>query len=87
LGMRWTKSAEEAIAKVPFFVRKRVRKKIEAEAEAAAATEVTLDHVHAAKQHFLKKWKKMCRAIVSSIASVQAVVPIESSTKTTFLKG
>lgn len=58
MGMRWTKSAEEAIAKVPFFVRKRVRKKIEAEAEAAAATEVTLDHVHAAKQHFLKKMEE-----------------------------
>ncbi|MGC8908320.1 MAG: 4Fe-4S binding protein [Desulfomonilaceae bacterium] len=53
--MRWSKSAEEAIAKVPFFVRKRVRKKIESEAEAAGSAEVTLDHVHAAKQRFLQK--------------------------------
>ncbi|MGC8604754.1 MAG: PCP reductase family protein, partial [Desulfomonilaceae bacterium] len=28
LGMRWSQKAEEAIAKVPFFIRRRVRKKV-----------------------------------------------------------
>jgi F0F1-type ATP synthase membrane subunit b/b' len=30
--MKWTKDAEEALSKVPFFVRKRVRKRVEEEA-------------------------------------------------------
>ena len=30
--MKWTSQAEEAISKVPFFVRRRVRKRVEEEA-------------------------------------------------------
>ncbi len=53
--MRWNKSAEEAIAKVPFFIRRRVKKKVEMEAEARHASEVTLEHVRTCQQNFLKK--------------------------------
>ncbi len=52
--MRWNKSAEEAIAKVPFFIRRRVKKKVEMEAEARHASEVTLEHVRTCQQNFLK---------------------------------
>ena len=31
--MRWSPAAEEAIAKTPFFIRRRVKKKVEQEAE------------------------------------------------------
>lgn len=53
--MRWSRDAEEAISKVPFFVRRRVKKKIEFEAQAMGATEVTLQHVHTVKQNFMRK--------------------------------
>jgi len=53
--MHWSRAAEEAIAKVPFFVKKKVRKKIELEVEAMGASEVTLDHVQIVKQNFLNK--------------------------------
>ena len=35
--MQWNKDAEEAVAKVPFFVRKRVKKRVETEAQQAGA--------------------------------------------------
>jgi anaerobic sulfite reductase subunit C len=52
--MKWTKEAEEAVSRVPFFVRKRVKKKIEDEAEKAGSSLVTLDHVQIAQKRFLK---------------------------------
>ncbi len=52
--MRWSKNAEEAISKVPFFVRRRVRRKVEEEADRQRAAEVTLDHVRTCQQKFLK---------------------------------
>ncbi len=55
IHMRWSKTAEDAISKVPFFVRKKVRNKIEIEAQAVGASEVTLEHVQTIKQRFLNK--------------------------------
>ena len=52
--MHWNRKAEEAIAKVPFFIRRRVRKKIEMEAESRNLSEVTLEHVRIVQQNFLK---------------------------------
>ncbi len=52
--MRWAPAAEEAIAKVPFFIRRRVRKKVELEAERQNVSEVTLEHVRTCQQNFLK---------------------------------
>jgi len=52
--MRWAKNAEEAITKVPFFVRRRVKKKVEEEAERLNASQVTLEHVRICQQNFLK---------------------------------
>jgi dissimilatory sulfite reductase (desulfoviridin) alpha/beta subunit len=51
--MRWTKDAEEALSKVPFFVRKRVRKRVEEEAARSGSREVTLHHVMTCKKRFL----------------------------------
>ena len=52
--MRWAKNAEEAIVKVPFFVRRRVKKKVEEEAERQHASQVTLEHVRTCQKKFLK---------------------------------
>lgn len=51
--MKWSKEADEAISKVPFFVRKRVRKRVEEEAIYCGAKEVSLEHVHSCKRRFL----------------------------------
>jgi len=51
--MKWTKHAEDALLKVPFFVRKRVKRRVEEEAARESANEVTLEHVLACKKRFL----------------------------------
>ncbi|MGD9332960.1 MAG: sulfite reductase, partial [Desulfobacterales bacterium] len=45
--MKWAPEAEKAIKKVPFFVRKRVRARVEKEAEAGGKPVVTLAEVKA----------------------------------------
>jgi len=51
--MEWTKAAEKAIQKVPFFVRKKVRAHVEAEAKNDGNEFVSLSHVKTARQRFL----------------------------------
>ena len=53
--MRWTKEANEALSRVPFFVRKRVRKRVEEEAVRLNANEVTLEHVRTCQKRFLNR--------------------------------
>lgn len=56
--MKWTQQAEEAVARVPFFVRKRVKKKVEEEAAGRGAREVKLEHVQACQKRFLGDMEK-----------------------------
>jgi anaerobic sulfite reductase subunit C len=51
--MKWSKQAEEAVSRVPFFVRRRVKKKVEEEAAERGSNEVTLEHVKACQKRFL----------------------------------
>lgn len=51
--MRWTPEAENAINKVPFFVRKRVRTRVEKEARREGKPLVTLAEVTATQQRYL----------------------------------
>ncbi len=53
-SMRWSSEAEEAVSKVPFFVRRRVRKRVEDEAVRRHSPEVTLEHVMACKRRYLE---------------------------------
>ncbi|MDF1592680.1 MAG: 4Fe-4S dicluster domain-containing protein [Desulfobacterales bacterium] len=53
--MKWTVDAEAAIKKVPFFVRKRVRARVENEAVAAGKQIVSLAQVKATQARFLSK--------------------------------
>jgi dissimilatory sulfite reductase (desulfoviridin) alpha/beta subunit len=51
--MKWTPEAETAVKKVPFFVRKRVRTRVEKEAADAGKTIVSLDDVKATQARYL----------------------------------
>jgi anaerobic sulfite reductase subunit C len=53
--MKWTDEAEKAIASVPFFVRKRVRRRIEEEAARSGSLEVRLIHVQRCRERFLNR--------------------------------
>ncbi len=53
MALPWTPEAEQAISRVPFFVRKRVRCRVEAEALQAGADQVRLEHVQISQQKFL----------------------------------
>jgi dissimilatory sulfite reductase (desulfoviridin) alpha/beta subunit len=52
--MKWTAEAEGAVSKVPFFIRKRVKKRVEEEAEGQGSPLVTLEHVKTCQQRFLQ---------------------------------
>jgi dissimilatory sulfite reductase (desulfoviridin) alpha/beta subunit len=51
--MKWTAEAEEAVKKVPFFVRRRVRERVEQEARKAGRAAVGAADVAAAKARYL----------------------------------
>ncbi len=53
--MEWTEEAKGTLNRVPFFVRKRVKKRIEEEACRCRAEKVTLEHVRTCKKRFLEK--------------------------------
>ncbi|NDY71855.1 sulfite reductase [Desulfobacter hydrogenophilus] len=51
--MKWAWDAEKEVSKSPFFVRKKVRKRIEKEAAERGHSMVSLDDVHATRKRFL----------------------------------
>ena len=53
--MKWTAEAEDAIKKIPFFVRKRVRARVEKEAEGEGKSLITIAEVKATQARFLSK--------------------------------
>ena len=53
--MKWTPEAEAAIKKVPFFVRKKVRTRVEKEASAAGKHVVSVEDVKASQARYLSK--------------------------------
>ena len=53
--MQWTSEAEAAVGKVPFFVRKRVRARVEKEAANEAKQVITLKEVQATQARFLNQ--------------------------------
>ncbi len=55
--MKWTQDAEDAIKKVPFFVRKRVRARVEKEAAAEGKKVVSLTEVKATQRRYLTNMK------------------------------
>ena len=53
--MEWSPEAEAAVGKVPFFVRKRVRKRVEDEARQAGKTRISLTDVRLTQKRYLSK--------------------------------
>ena len=51
--MIWSEEAEKAISRVPFFVRKKVRRYVEEEAARCHAAKVLLKHVDGCREHYL----------------------------------
>jgi anaerobic sulfite reductase subunit C len=54
-AMQWTAEAEQAVRKIPFFVRKKVRASIEAEAARSESARVTMAHVQAVRARYLDR--------------------------------
>lgn len=52
--MKWTDEAEAEIKKVPFFVRRKVRQRVEKEAAAAGKSAVGLAEVNATRKNYLE---------------------------------
>ncbi|MEW6378733.1 MAG: 4Fe-4S dicluster domain-containing protein [bacterium] len=59
--MKWTSQAEEAVSKIPFFIRKRVRKRVEEEALRSGAQEVNLCHVQTCQKRFIDSMEQEVR--------------------------
>jgi anaerobic sulfite reductase subunit C len=59
--MKWSQEANEAISQVPFFVRKRVKKRVEEEAARWGAGEVRLEHVRTCQRRFLNQMEEEVR--------------------------
>jgi anaerobic sulfite reductase subunit C len=57
-SMKWTSEAEGAVSRVPFFIRKRVKKRVEEEAERCGSPVVTIAHVRASQQRFLQNMEQ-----------------------------
>jgi dissimilatory sulfite reductase (desulfoviridin) alpha/beta subunit len=53
--MEWSPEAEEAVKRVPFFVRKRVRKRVEDEARQAGKSRIALRDVRLTQKRYLSK--------------------------------
>jgi anaerobic sulfite reductase subunit C len=53
--MEWSEEAQNALSRVPFLVRKRVKKRVEAEAADCGAREVTIKHMQTCQRRFLTK--------------------------------
>ena len=59
--MKWSNEANKALSKVPFFVKKRVKKRVEEEAARLRAAEVTIEHVRTCQKRFLNKMEDEVR--------------------------
>ncbi|HDZ24598.1 MAG TPA: 4Fe-4S dicluster domain-containing protein [Desulfobacteraceae bacterium] len=53
--MKWNSEAAEAVKRVPFFVRKRVKTRVEEEAARRGDNLVTLEHVETCRKRFLNR--------------------------------
>lgn len=56
--MEWDAQAKEALTRVPFFVRKRVKKRVEEEAASRGAKTVTFVHVRESQRRFLSRMEE-----------------------------
>ena len=56
--MKWTKEAEDAVSRVPFFVRKRVKRRVEEEALKQESKQVNIEHVRTCQKRYLNNMEE-----------------------------
>lgn len=61
MAMKWTKDAKDDLSRVPFFVRKRVKKRVEEEAVRCKSNQVTVKHVRTCRERFLNRMEEEVR--------------------------
>lgn len=61
MTMKWTKDAKDDLSRVPFFVRKRVKKRVEEEAVRCGSNQVTIKHVRICRERFLNRMEEEVR--------------------------
>ncbi|HDZ90894.1 MAG TPA: 4Fe-4S dicluster domain-containing protein [Deltaproteobacteria bacterium] len=59
--MKWTQEAKDGLSRVPFFVRKRVKARVEEEAARSGSNQVTLRHLHTCRKRFLNRMEEEVR--------------------------
>ncbi len=59
--MHWTSEADEAVKKVPFFVRKKVRARVEEEARRAGRRRITLADVKATQKRYISGMREQVK--------------------------
>ncbi len=59
--MKWNSDAEQAVSRIPFFVRKKVKKRVEEEALRCGASRVSMGHVDTCRNKFLNQMEKEVR--------------------------
>lgn len=77
--MIWEKEAEDAVKKVPFFVRKKVRSRVENYVADKGGDRVTLAHVQALKKSSSPKggWKMKLKGMMSPPVSAPTAAPTQ----------
>lgn len=61
MNIKWDDDAQEAVKKVPFFVRKRVKGRVESYVAEAGRSRVTLQDVHDVKKRYLENMENEVR--------------------------
>lgn len=61
--MEWSEEANGALARIPFFVRRSVKRKVEKEALRCGAERVELDHMEAARKRFLDRMEEEVKGV------------------------
>ena len=56
--MKWAEEAESAVSHVPFFVRKRIKKRVEEEAVKQGSRQVNIEHVRACQKWYLNNMEE-----------------------------
>ena len=73
--MEWTIEAEDAIKKVPFFVRKKVRQRVEKEAIIDNKSIISIKEVKATQNVLQELWKLHNRVLKFSLEENWADIP------------
>jgi dissimilatory sulfite reductase (desulfoviridin) alpha/beta subunit len=87
--MKWDSKAEKELSKVPFFVRKKVQKRVEKEAAERGNAMVSLDDIHAARKRFLSNMASQIEGYQIEICFSQGGCPnscVEKDTLTARLE-